>query len=638
MPRLSLYRSEKSNDYRFFDKTIAEMLDVGATDLYIHKYKGIQDNGPTASLSTPQQSTPDPTKIQDLLFLENRDRVYDKDIYRLRGHYNVQNLDFDLSQFGLFLNNDVIFITVHYNKMIEIVGRKLMVGDVIELPHLTDYHPLNELIPTSLRRYYQITDGNFASEGFSNTWYAHLWRIKCEPLVDTQEFSNILKQPMSTDNYLGDWSKTGTYVLGYVVSYGNKNYIANQDVPIGTPCTKLDPATGTYITNTPYWSLDTADNLKDILGRYNQNIQINDALISEASRILPQSGYDRHQLYLVPTDPGSGQPQLPKGILTSLQAPLTATVRMIQGKGYSPSPGIIIGAGALKDFLDKPIGNSDLLKAFMNMTLEVEQVEPDRLDTGAGQVSGDFVLAASASSVITAPYGTTDNTYSFASDYPSSLVTSIDTPAGSTVITVLESPKDAHEGIDLTAKVTLLNQQIAEVFDTGTRIISRDLVAKTFTISKPTLFAMPANTIITIAGLSFTGTVTPQMDYRADADPRFKFVVNYTPLGFGYSSGYMSGDGTAPNGLPFESGITFPPSPKLGDYFLRTDYLPQAMYRYDGTLWVQISQNSRAVAGPNSNQTQLGSFINNTATTTLSNGKVIPQSQSLSSLFKLTPD
>ena len=638
MPRLSLYRSEKSNDYRFFDRTIAEMLDVGATDLYIHKYKGIQDNGPTTSLSTPQQSSADPTKIQDLLFLENRDRVYDKDIYRLRGHYNVQNLDFDLSQFGLFLNNDVIFITVHYNKMIEILGRKLMVGDVIELPHLTDYHPLNETIPTSLRRYYQITDGNFASEGFSSTWYAHLWRIKCEPLVDTQEFSNILKQSTNTDNYLGDWNKTATYIPGYVVSYGNTNYVAQQNVPVGTPCTRLDPTTGTYVTNTPYWALDTVDNLKDILGRYNQNIQVNDAMIAEATRIVPQTGYDRHQLYLVPTDASTGQPQLPKGILTSPQAPLTASVRMVQGSGYSPSPGIIIGAGALKDFLDKPIGSSDLLKAFMNMTLEVEQLEPDRLDTGAGQVSGDFVLAASASSVIDRPYGTSDNTYSVTSDYPSSLVTADVTPAGSTVITVKESPKDAHQGIDLTATITTLNGQTTEVFDTGTIVVSRDLTNKTFTINKPTLFAMPINTTITIAGTSFKGTVTAEMDYRADADPRFNYVVNYTPLGFGYSSGYMSGDGTAPNGLPFESGIVFPTNPALGDYFLRTDYLPQTMYRYDGTLWVQISKNTRAAAGPNSNQTQMGSFINNTATTTLTNGTTIPQSQSLSSLFKITPD
>ena len=40
MPRLSLYRPNKQNDYRFFDRTISEQLTVGGTDLYIHKYLG----------------------------------------------------------------------------------------------------------------------------------------------------------------------------------------------------------------------------------------------------------------------------------------------------------------------------------------------------------------------------------------------------------------------------------------------------------------------------------------------------------------------------------------------------------------------------------------------------------------------
>ena len=108
MPRLSLYRPEKTNDYKFLDKRIREMFTIGATDLYVHKYLGIQNTGPSKDFTQPQYTTPDPTQIQDLLFLENRDRKYDPDIYRLRGHYNVQNLDFDLSQFGLFLNNDKI--------------------------------------------------------------------------------------------------------------------------------------------------------------------------------------------------------------------------------------------------------------------------------------------------------------------------------------------------------------------------------------------------------------------------------------------------------------------------------------------------------------------------------------------------
>ncbi len=108
MPRLSLYRPQKSNDYRFLDRTIKEMFVVGGTDLYVHKYLGIPDTGASADLTQPQYDTLDPTNIQDLLFLENRDRKYDTSIYRIRGHYNVMNLDFDLSQFGLFLTT-VIF-------------------------------------------------------------------------------------------------------------------------------------------------------------------------------------------------------------------------------------------------------------------------------------------------------------------------------------------------------------------------------------------------------------------------------------------------------------------------------------------------------------------------------------------------
>ena len=122
MPKLSLYSPTKQNDYRYLDRTISETLTVGGTDLYIHKYLGPEAQTPSPDYTQPQYISPDPTQIQDLLFLENRDRKYDPNIYRLRGQYNVQNLDFDLSQFGLFLNNDIIFIVVHYNDMIDIIG------------------------------------------------------------------------------------------------------------------------------------------------------------------------------------------------------------------------------------------------------------------------------------------------------------------------------------------------------------------------------------------------------------------------------------------------------------------------------------------------------------------------------------
>ena len=567
MPKLSLYRSEKSNDYKFFDKTISEMFSVGATDLYVHKYIGIKDQGPSNSLSTPQQTTLDPTKIQDLLFLENRDRKYDSSIYRLRGHYNVQNLDFDLSQFGLFLNNDIIFITIHYNTMIELIGRKLMVGDVLELPHLTDYHPLNETIPIGLRRYYQVTDGNFASEGFSQTWYPHLWRIKCEPLVDSQEFSDILSKPTTADNYLGDWNKTSTYVPGYVVTYGNANYIAQENVPVGTPCTILDPLTGKYIPNTPYWTLDPADSLKDIIGRYNTNISINDALIAEATRLLPASGYDRTQLYLVPTTGASGnQPAPPVNLVVNNlngggPVPTRGTVELLYTGFQNPTPVIRIGAASLQKLFNLTDEESQALQKYINVNLSMAEVTPERTDTGSGPVQGQIVLAAQATGPITAPYGTVDNTYSNASQDPS---------------------------------LTSFDQTL--IVDTNV------------------------------------------MDFRADADPRFKFVKLQTPKTFGYADGYMAGTGAAPNGLPTGAGTSFPSNPTLGDYFLRTDYLPQVLYRYDGNLWVQISQNVRTDTGQGTNATLRGSFINNTNVTTLTNGTTVPELQSLSNAFKITPD
>ncbi len=80
-------------------------------------------------------------------------------------------------------------------------------------------------------------------------------------------------------------------------------------------------------------------------------------------------------------------------------------------------------------------------------------------------------------------------------------------------------------------------------------------------------------------------------------------------------------------------------NPSLGDYFLRTDYLPQLLYRWDGSLWIRISQNVRAEGDvTSSDQTLFGSFINNTQTTTLTDGTVIPQQQPLSTLLTIQPD
>jgi hypothetical protein len=248
MPRLSIYKPEKGNDYKFFDRNIKEMFTVGGTDIFLHKYLGPYDQGATnkdgdASPTQPNYagSTTENT-IQDLLFLENRDRKYSTDVYVVRGIYNVQDVDFNLSQFGMFLQNDTIFMTVHLNDIVERIGRKPMSGDVIELPHMKDDFSLDENIPIALKRFYVIEDVNRSAEGFSQTWWPHLLRLKLKTLVDSQEFRDII----------GDAETTGS--------------------------------------------------LASYMSTYNKEKTINTAVIQQAEADAPKSGFNYKQFYVAPID------------------------------------------------------------------------------------------------------------------------------------------------------------------------------------------------------------------------------------------------------------------------------------------------------------------------------------------------
>lgn len=231
MPRLSLYKPTKTNDYHYMDRNIREQFSIGGTGVHVHKYLG---PAVTADKNDPSQPNyidgreVDPlsgefinvegiineTKVQDLLFMENRDRKYDKDIFELRGVYNVQDTDFDLTQFGLFLSNDMLYMNFHMNEMVEIMGRRLMPGDVLELPHLRDALLLSA-DKKAINKYYVVNDANRGAEGFSQTWYPHIWRVKLSPLTDSQEYYDILGDGSDSESLKADLS---TYKTEFNIS------------------------------------------------------------------------------------------------------------------------------------------------------------------------------------------------------------------------------------------------------------------------------------------------------------------------------------------------------------------------------------------------------------------------------------
>ena len=296
MPRLSLYRSEKGNDYKFYDKVVWEQFQIGGTDVLVHRYLG-PDTAGAETPSTPAYQTDSVFNIQDLLFLENRDRKYDPDLYVLRGIYNVNDIDFNLSQFGLFLQNDTVFITFHINDTVEKLGRKIISGDVIELPHLKDEYAGGDL-SFALKRFYVVEEVNRAAEGFSALWYPHLYRAKCVPLVDSQEFKDILDQIANEEDYQGAYNPAITYQVNDVVlgSDGTK-YIVTQ------PVTGVDP---TSTQGPDYYR--PADTLRDLMSTYEKEMQITEAVLNQAEADAPQSGYDTTRFYtLQPGEDGRAE-------------------------------------------------------------------------------------------------------------------------------------------------------------------------------------------------------------------------------------------------------------------------------------------------------------------------------------------
>jgi len=394
MPRLSLYRPEKGNDFRFLDRAINEQFQIGGTDVYIHKYLGpVNPVEGESSPTQPNQTNEIPELgIQDLLFLENRDRHYSEDVYVIRGIYTLQDIDFNLSQFGLFLQNDNIMVTFHLRSSFDALGRKIMPGDVLELPHQKDEYALDDSL-VALKRFYVVSEVTRPATGYSQTWYPHLIRAKCQPLVDRQEFKEIFDKDSGAED---------------------------------------------------------GSTLRDLLSEYQKSIDINNQVILQAEEDVPKSGYETKHLYVIPTD----------------------------------------------------------------------------------------------------------------------------------AVTGLVDVKDASETVNITE----------DSFDAS-------------------------------AVLS-----TPSKNYYV---------------------GYLTGDGIPPNGSPYNFGITFPSNPVEGEFFLRTDYLPNRMYRYNGTHWIKFEDNVRMTTSmlgeTQTNNPALirqklkASFVNNENTSTIA-GEVVKEKQALSKALKPRAD
>jgi len=122
-------------------------------------------------------------------------------------------------------------MTFHMNTCASLLGRRLMPGDVVELPHLRDDLLLGG--GEAINRYFVVSDSGRPAEGYDPRWWPHLWKVKLTNITDSPEYRDILGT-----------GETATDLRNILSTYSSEITISDKVMELATTDVKHD--TGYY--------------------------------------------------------------------------------------------------------------------------------------------------------------------------------------------------------------------------------------------------------------------------------------------------------------------------------------------------------------------------------------------------------
>ena len=191
--------------------------------------------------------------IQDPIFMENRDRDYSTSSIPLKCAYQPMDSIGDLGKFGFSIMDQYAF-TCSFARMVDLLGRPIVIGDIIEVTPEVMYDP--QLKP--IKKFLEVVDCAWATDGYTPQWTPLLYRFLANQVLPGQETKDIFGTPDQ---------------LAYTIDDGS--FFCN----VGT-----NPITGASIQTTPS--------------------TITDTIKAEIMDAVPETGQD-------PTTIASGMPEVP---------------------------------------------------------------------------------------------------------------------------------------------------------------------------------------------------------------------------------------------------------------------------------------------------------------------------------------
>lgn len=306
MPKISLWNPVKGNDFYFTDRAVGENYRIAGDGVLVHMYEG-----PTTDAAGNTNTSL--TSIQDVLFLTNNNRKYNPNVIELRGHHQPQDVQYDLSQFGVALSSDIIRVSFHNNDMLDAIGRKLIAGDVLEFPSLRDVPIFDNAV--GINRYYVIIDALYLAAGYGQKWFPHIWLVRAKLMTASVEFQQIIDQAASGQTDGGVGQGIGVMPPGFTETSdanGNPGLGCNPDI-------------------------------KNSLDLFCQIIKITDEVVAEAEKnaFFDPKFFESANLYIY-IDPNTGYPIIGSNYFSGDGAPPNLSTD--NNDNLEPS-GPFVGAG-----------------------------------------------------------------------------------------------------------------------------------------------------------------------------------------------------------------------------------------------------------------------------------------------------
>ena len=167
--------------------------------------------------------------VQDIFFLENRDRDYAQTSETIRCQYTPFDPLGDMGKFGFNILDQYAF-TAAFSSMVEKLGRPIIIGDILEVCPEAAYDQNMNIV----KKYLEVTDASWSAEGYSPGWTPLIYRFTAQQLIPGQEHRDIIKTVSAQKYSIDDsdfFSGMNQVITQNLTSSENIEQMAKDKVP-----------------------------------------------------------------------------------------------------------------------------------------------------------------------------------------------------------------------------------------------------------------------------------------------------------------------------------------------------------------------------------------------------------------------